>query len=569
MLYQDEGDRFKQLVQERDKRQVEMLRLFRPLPYQVPIFTSKAPDLIVRGGNRSGKTTSASVLFASLAMGKPIIGPDDKPLPSPWPKHWPKDGGLLLWCVGYDEKHVGQTIFRHLFMPGLFRVIKDPVTGKYRTYQPWRTEDQALASETISSEPLIPDRYIKHWSWKDKARHIFESVELINGTVIRAYSSRGEVKQGDKVHCIWIDEDIEYESHIGEFHMRLLDHRGRLIWSAFPHSKNQALIELSEQADEQRDWDNPLVEEIKVNLLDNPYIGADQKARAEISLTSDEEKRARIFGEFVYDSFLVYPSFNKRVHCGPGDDDQHWDHIDEVFKNNERPADWCRYLAIDPGYTRCAVVFAAVPPPDLFDQLRPEENYVVIEGELYEKGKTVDEIAALIRNWTERYPYEAFLIDWHAARQTPMSGGDSIYVQFRKAFEKYRIYSNQTHSGFIRGNDDINGRIEIVRQYLSFNRLGRPRLRLFGDKTPNMQKEFMRYKFRQTPQGFIDEIPVKRHDHLMDALGYLLSIHPDWKEPEHAVMSEGGVYRAFQAMQERTRKKLHQGNRFVSLGPAG
>lgn len=564
---EENQQRLQSLVREQQKRKIEVLKVFRPLSYQLRIFTSSAPELIVRGGNRSGKTTAASILFASLALNRPVIGMDGDPLPRPWPASWGRDH-LLMWVVGYDEKHIGQTIFHHLFEPGIFRLIKDLETGEYRIFRPWDEQDVERSIETIQSEPLIPDRYIDSWSWKDKAANVFESVRLTNGTEIRAYSSRGNPKQGDKVHCIWIDEDIEYASHIGEFRARLADYGGRLLWSAFPHSKNEALVEMSEMAEEQKTWDKPIVEEVKVSLLDNPFIRDDQKHRIGITLTDENERSARIEGNFTYDSVLVYPTFNKRIHCSPCENDLLYDEIDRILAKNERPMGWSRYLAIDPGFTRTAAVFAAVPPPSMFEELPDDEKYVIIEGEVYVKGKGVDDIAKLVREWTQGFVYEAFIIDWHAARQTPMVGGKIIYQQYQEAFAKQNVRSLEGNT-FRRGNDDIAGRIEIVRSYLTVNRKGKPRLRINANTTPGLQKEFAKYKYRQTSTGFIDEKPVKKNDHALDALGYLLSIEPQYVERDYSMSVMSPAFRAFQAIQERAKAKAMQGNRVVNLGPSG
>ncbi len=554
-------ERIRELLAERERRQCEMLRIYRPLPNQLRIFESQTPELVIRGGNRSGKTVSTSVLFASLALGQPIYGLDNEPIPSPWPEHWGK-GNLLLWIVGYDERHIGQTMHRHLFKPGLFRILRDKETGQFRCFRPWDPEDVARSNETIPSEPLIPERYIKQWSWKDKAGCVFDTCELTNGTVICAYSSRGEPKQGDKVHCIWIDEDIEYQSHVPEWRMRLLDHKGRLLWTAYPHSKNLALVEMSEQAEEQRHWDKPVVEEIKLTTIDNPFIAEDQKSRA-FSVLSPEEQRARLYGEFNYDSYLVYPSFNKRVHTSPSPNQNEWDAIDEILSKQERPLDWCRYLAIDPGFSTTAILFGAVPPVDLFDKLPPQEQYLVIEGELYLHNKAAEEVVREIKVWTQGFVYQAFVIDWHAARQTPMLGGPTIYQQYSSLLAKYDISSTQTGNGFLRGSDDVIGRIELTRGYLRLNRANKPRLRINAAKCPSLIKEFGRYRFREGASGSKDDRPQNRDDHAMDAMGYLISMNPEYVKPDYESVSPTSSYERFRRFIDKDKLRSQVG--FVNL----
>lgn len=565
-MTQSSDARLRELLAERERRQYEMLRIYRPLPSQLRIFESQAPELIVRGGNRSGKTTSTSVLFASLALGQPIHGLDDVEIPDPWPKHWGKDN-LLLWVIGYDERHIGQTLHRHLFKPGLFRVIRDLETGRYRCFRPWDPSDMARSEETIPSEPLIPERYIKSWSWKDKSANVFDTCELVNGTTICAFSSRGEPKQGDKVHCIWIDEDIEYQSHVAEWRMRLLDYRGRLIWTAYPHSKNLALVEMSEQAEHQSQWGKPpIVEEIQLSLMDNPFIGEDQKDRV-ISTLSEVDQKSRIYGEFSYDSYLVYPMFSKKIHCAPAINRERWDSIDELTFKGERPVGWTRYMAVDPGFSCTAVIFGAVPPPDAFEGLPENEQYLVIEGELYLKNHTIEDTVREMKLWTQGFTYESFVIDWHAARQTPMSGGATIYQQFSEMMAKYGISSNRTGNGFLRGNDDILGRIELVRSYLRINRANRPRLRINSGKSPGLLREFGRYRFREGNHGNTSDRPINRDDHAMDALGYLVSMNPQYIPVSYDNATRSPALQAYQKLIGKERSRLQASNRFVNLGP--
>lgn len=558
--------RLRELLAERERRQYEMLRIYRPLPNQLRIFESQSPELIVRGGNRSGKTTSTSVLFASLAMGQPIHGLDDVEISDPWPKHWGKDN-LLLWVIGYDERHIGQTIHRHLFKPGLFRVLRDRETGRYRCFRPWDADDVARSEETIPSEPLIPERYIKSWAWKDKSANVFDMCELVNGTTICAFSSRSEPKQGDKVHCIWIDEDIEYQSHVAEWRMRLLDYRGRLIWTAYPHSKNLALVEMSEQADYQANWGKPpIVEEIKLSLMDNPFIAEDQKDRV-IATLSELDQKSRIHGEFSYDSFLVYPNFSKSIHCSPTANKERWDYIDEALFKNERPAGWTRYMSIDPGFNCTAVIFGAVPTPDEFNPLPENEQSLVIEGELYLKNCSIEEVVREVKVWTQGLSYEAFVIDWHAARQTPMSGGSNIYQQFSDMMQKYDVSSAKTGNGFFRGNDDILGRIELVRGYLRTNRLGRPRLRINAAKCPSLLKEFARYRFKEGRHGDSADRPINRDDHAMDSLGYLVSMNPQYNPVQYEAVSQSPALSAYKKLVGKEKSRLLASSRFVNLGP--
>src|SRR6187455_363086 len=106
--------------------------------------------------HNSGKSMSSFAETASAATTQPIIGWDGYPLPQKYPTNRP----LLIWVVGYDERHIGGTIYRMLFKPGAFRIIQDRTTGEWRAWKPWELADKLREEETRPAPPLIPPRLI-------------------------------------------------------------------------------------------------------------------------------------------------------------------------------------------------------------------------------------------------------------------------------------------------------------------------------------------------------------------------------------------------------------------------
>jgi hypothetical protein len=96
---------------ERSRRQKEALRLYQPMDKQAVFHDSLASERIVRGGNRSGKSMSAFAETASAATGIPIIGPDGSPLPFKYPTNRP----MLIWVIGYDQRHLQDAISARRF----------------------------------------------------------------------------------------------------------------------------------------------------------------------------------------------------------------------------------------------------------------------------------------------------------------------------------------------------------------------------------------------------------------------------------------------------------------------
>ena len=265
---------FAKAVAEVERRKQEALNLYRPMLTQMPFHLTTASEKVVRGGNRSGKTMSCAAEVASAVLGIPLIGPDGNPIPFRYPKGRP----LLVWIIGFDEKHIGR-IYNKLFSPGMFRLIKDEETGKLRSWRPWEEADAAREDEIEQAPALIPKRMIKEFAWENKAARAFSVCRLHNGTEIHAFSSGGEAATGDAVDIIWIDEDIKYPSHVGEWQARLSDNRGKLLWSSWPRNANSALKAMSARAEAQEDSEHPDVFEILLTFSGNPYIPMDEKRK--------------------------------------------------------------------------------------------------------------------------------------------------------------------------------------------------------------------------------------------------------------------------------------------------
>jgi hypothetical protein len=512
-----------EVVAELSRREQEGLRLFRPRPEQMPFFLSRASERLVRGGNRSGKTVAAAVEVASAAMGIPITGIDGEELPFHYPKR-----PLIIWIIGYDQKHIAR-MHRKLFRPGLFKVIKDKETGELRAWRPWEPEDAGREDETLPSPPLIPPRMAPNSSfgWESKAERVFNVCHLMNKTEIFAFPSGGEVGVGDAVDVIWIDEAIQIPSHVEEWQARLSDVRGKLVWSSWPKISNDALINMHRRAEREmvENGDDADVFEICLKFSDNPYIPEEEKVKRLKGWADagDAVVAARDQGEFVTDSFLVFPTFNADWHGLPrrGEPDK----FEQILtaNANKTPDGWTHYLTLDPGHTTCGVLVCAVPPPEVGD-------YVYAYGELYLKSAEADDVAAAIQRKWPNTRWEAFIVDWHAARQTPMGFGITVHEKYVEAFERVGLKCRQTGSEFLPGSDNIAARNMIVRQWLAKREDGTSKFRCNRQDTPHLQEEFVLYKKKATALDVQEDV-VAKHDHLMGCLGYLASRNPEYVSP--------------------------------------
>jgi hypothetical protein len=67
--FEDLSTRYTRAVVEEDSRAKEALRVYRPTDKQLPFHLSAAPEKILRGGKRAGKTMAVAAEFA-MAPGK-------------------------------------------------------------------------------------------------------------------------------------------------------------------------------------------------------------------------------------------------------------------------------------------------------------------------------------------------------------------------------------------------------------------------------------------------------------------------------------------------------------------
>lgn len=515
------------------KRQVDALRLYEPMPAQDKFHRCKASEIVVRGGNRSGKSTCAFVEDARcMRRMDPYQKYPDKP--------------LLMYVIGYDQDHIGRVVHRMLFRAGVFKIIRDQTTGKWRAFRPSDPADAGREAETKPSPPLIPPSEIKEMVWLNKGERVFSVCRLKNGNEIRAFSSKAEPAQGDPVDIVHIDEDLYYERWVGEMQARLSDTKGRLYWSAFPHSRNDALLRMSERAEEQAGQENPDVAEFVLTFSGNLHIDSEQK-RKRLASWSDEECNARDLGQFTTGSVLMYPSFSPAIHGAPrADSSEAFDQLVQSYKQSDGsfaiPSDWCRYLAVDPGHTVCAVLFAAVPPDYLGD-------YVLLYDECYLKQCDATKFGEAVSLKTQNQLFQAFVIDDHGSRVTQAGSGRTIYSDYVDAFKRFGVKSARTGHDFFPGDDDPDAGYVRVREWLRVREDQTTKLRYIPGAMPNFEREMRGYKKKLDGDllhgGETRDVPVKRNDHTCDALRYLAMLDPQYVRPRQTAAQPRGAYAAF------------------------
>lgn len=534
-LVDAEAQRLRQILLERAKRKIEGLRLYQPMVMQEAFHSSRAPERILRGSNRAGKTLGAAVEIARAVTGQ---DPHNK---------YPKENGVCF-CVGKDGKHLGDVLWRKLAHAGAFRIIRDEITQEWRTFRPNCPKDAARVKESKPAPPLIPPRLIKSIGWENKKENQPNLVTLTNGWVIRFFSSLGKPPQGSDIDLAWFDEEIIQKDWYPEMAARLVDRNGRFIWSATPQAGTEQLYNLHERSEEQRDRPDRTVEEFIVLLEDNTNLTNQQKQLIAEKLT-DEERAVRIGGEFALLSFKVYPEFSPILHCC------------EPF---QIPSSWTRYLSVDPGRQICAVLFVAVPRPD-------DGDFVYVYDELYIQNCDAALFGEKMATKVGHRQFESFLIDHQGARVTEMASGITIEHQYSEALRKHRIACNTTGCNFTWGNSNVKSGVEAFRDWLRIRDDGTTKVRIFGKQTPsgfetpvpNFVWELKHYRYKREGGIVTDEPESRGRVHQMANARYLASFRPRWVRPTGKQALSGAIL----AFRQKQKREGAGQNKTINLGP--
>jgi hypothetical protein len=519
------------LLQEKAKRQIEALRLYVPLDHIQLFHSSVAPERIIRGSNQAGKTLGAAVEFARAVTNQ-----------DPFCKY-PSSG--IAYAVGKDLRHCGKVMYRKLFHAGAFKIIRDQCTGLWRSFRPWLPEDAGREKEAKLAPPLIPHRFVKSVSWENKAAGIPNLVNLHTGWEIAFFSSDGKPPQGTIIDLAWFDEEIKDGDWYPEIAARLMTRRGRFFWSATPQAGTEQLFALHERAEIEAELEHPSVVEIVALLDDNRHLDELQKKGLYDKLTSEEERRVRIGGEFALLSTKVYPEFSLTAHgCDPF----------------EVPFEWTSFAVIDPGRQVCAVLFASIPPPE--DE--KHGGHVYLWDELYLRDCDAAKFGREMKPKAGHRPFQAFIIDHHGSRVTDSGSGKSVEQQYSDALRENSVRCARTGHGFIWGSDDVDAGILAVKSWLHIRESGTPKLKVFRTLRAFLD-EMKRYRNARDKFGEVIDKPLQRNNHLMDCLRYLAMFNPKWQKRKKADEPDSYAVAALKAKMERKRAKA--GFSGIHLGP--
>lgn len=240
---------------------------------------------------------------------------------------------------------------------------------------------------------------------------------------------------------------------------------------------------------------------IEVDMTENPYLG-EAEIQEFIGRLSDDEKLARVKGQFVQLGGLIYKTFNPTP-GGP--------HVLQNFFMP--PKDWIWVVSLDAGFNNpTAVLWHAIDP----------DGRTYTWHEHYQSGWTVDKHAAEIHRLNKEFGRgpDYYVADPSIKNRDPITG-----TSIHQEYVKFGI-------PFILGNNDVAAGLQKVNRFLQLRDDGAPLWRV-NRSCSNLIKEMLRYRWRTYSSRKVasesnpQEVPHKKNDHACDALRYFIMSRPD------------------------------------------
>jgi len=522
---QQDKRRLKKLLQVLAARRLEGLSLFRPLPSALPFLKCDKHWQLADGSNQSSKTIHAAYKMALILSGNDPMG------------KLPKTGGSAL-MVGLQGSHLAAPMWKKLAGEGAFDIIRDEQTGQWRTVRPNPDNpaeldryDLAYKEKWRPAPPLLPPRLISSIAWEDRGTGVPALVKLATGWELMCRSSMAKRPQGIQLHVNWFDEELEYsDMWVAEIAARNLRFGGVNIWSATPETGGLALYQLRERADA----GSPNAAAFTFLLEDNPYILPEERA-AFFEMLPPELREVKYYGKYLIGGRMIYPMFKAMG-----------EHGCEPFAI---PADWARFVILDPGRQRLGTLFVAVDPA--------ERHFWVYDGMALPAG------ASDAGPWADRVlarqgdtKFEAFIIDGQCGRQNHIGAGTNTAREYAKALKARGVEPNAPGPmhGFYPGTADVTAREEALIGLLRIRGgdhpfVGTPQLQVMRGVVPELEGEIQHAHYTAKNPTKRAKLP----EDLLDCLEYAAGFGLYYAKPVPVRDRDG--HQAPMTVEEALRKK--------------
>lgn len=437
------------------------------------------------GGNRSSKTERGAFIAVAYLMGKDYF----KDEPSwRYVKHLPiPEHGVNIWAVGLD-----------------FSVIRDVI---------WNEKLRRGHQHPGLLPQVAGCPYITRIS--DSTFQVEVDVDGRKSTLTCKSAEAGREKfQSASIDLAWIDEECEAEV-FDEIYQRTVDCAGKILLTLTPLSDISSGVRSPWVHDLYKDFlgGQKDVCFVQLSALDNPFIPEEEKVKLKQKWAGHPEERARLYGDFIQRSGLVYPMWDTKVH------------FIEPFK---LPQDWRRIASIDPAATGpTACIWAAINP----------NGDVYFYREYEEKDHIVSDHAKnlLVRSGNDKI--DLWLIDafWAAARNAETHRqGQQLY---KDAGIPVRLSTR-----------DAAYALDVMREYLaaSIEKTSRHSKLYVFNTLHKFKSEIETYVWdsfaKGSQKGQTKDKPMKKNDHLINAAQYLLALNPRGRGSRAPIYNKDASY---------------------------
>lgn len=364
------------------------------------------------------------------------------------------------------------------------------------------TPDLTSTMDGVIHEKLrewCPKAQFKGGSFERGFDKVQRMLHFKNGSWIQFNSSEQDREKlgGVALHRVVYDEEPRLEVR-KECLTRLIDYDGEEIFALTPFSGMAWLFDEVYDPWERGELDPRDGRVVVVDMDDNPHLSETGKARA-LAQYSGPEREARKSGRFVSFSGLIYPQFGS-------------DHIVPML--DKIPPGVEVFRGVDPGYRHmCAVVYCFLD----------ENDELVVFDEIAEKGLTVKQICALMDRRDARWGSEGA-----NGRISPLRVNWTVIDPASKNRNNQTGRSDQSEFAdngviCIPGQNAVGAGINRVKE-----RLDAGKLRVAANCVETLA-QFRRYRWVKDEGRSEDESrerPVKKDDHLLDALRYVVMQKP-------------------------------------------
>ncbi len=232
---------------------------------------------------------------------------------------------------------------------------------------------------------------------------------------------------------------------------------------------------------------------IPAKLADNPYLAKDGVYEQMLMSLPPIQRRQLLEGNWDVSEGAAFVEFDPNIH---------------VISPFQIPISWERVKGIDYGYASESCC--------LWGTIDMNDGTLIIYRELYKKGLTGEELAAIIRDMELEDPFSVSGVLDTAAWAKTGTTGPTVGESLLRAGHKLRRADKNR----------VQGKIQI-HEFLKVKENGRPKLQIFNT-CPNLIRELQSIPLSKTNP---EDVDTHASDHAYDALRYMIMSRPRMDSP--------------------------------------